>query len=317
MYYDYVVDSTRREFLPVYSTKSFQAVDTFDGAFRDFLFTPDGKYMVAKEASHARILLFDMATRSAIASDTGVTPVLLSLSADGRYLLAGKENAFELTVYSVEGLTRLWQDTVPRRLAEFIGRGDRIVYSEWGNDTFYVVDFINAPDTRVKVNGGTGFYPHTMALDTASDKLYVTGETITGLTHLRIYDGDDLTSLRYIRIPENFKSARLAFAANGSYVYLAAPFAGADSPPGVLRYDVSNESLEWFIDATRFLAPVLAPQDIQLTPDGAILCILSLPDVWSGLGYLFMFSTKTGELLKVIYPEGAQGLHIRMFPLRQ
>lgn len=317
VYYDYDATATRPEFLPVYSTKSFQPVDTFDGAFRDFIFTPDGKYMVAKDGSHAQILLIEMATRSVIASDTGVTPVLLSLSADGKYLLAGKENAFELTIYSLPSLARQWQDTVPRRLAEFIGQGERIVYSEFGNDTFYVVDFINAPETHSRIHGGSGFYPYAMNLDTASDRLYVTGQTTTGLTHLRIYDASDLTSLKIIRIPENFKSARVAFTFDGAYVFLAAPFPSADFPPGVLRYDVSNGSLEWLIDATRFLSPVLTPQDIQLTPDGLILCVLSQSGNSPDPGNLFMFDTQTSGLLKLFYHKGGQGRHIRIYPIPQ
>lgn len=317
VYYDYDGTAARWEFMPIYSTKTLQAVDTFDGTLDDFLFTPDGKYMVAYKAYYGEIRLIDMATRSVVAMDTGVMTHNLSLSRSGKYLLAGKRlSDFGLAVYAIDGLTRLWYDTT-HGVAEFVSNGSKFVYAKPQNDTFYVVDFINAPNDRVKLNGGSGFYAITMSLDTASGRLYVIGQTTAAYYNLRIYEGDSLTPVGAFGIPLNFRTASMAFSPDGDYAYLAGPFAEGGYHPGVLRFDVASRTLEWFIDATRFVIPTLIPHSLQVTPDGATLCVLSYGTYGLDPGNLFLFGAKAGELIRVFRHYGGAGKHIRVYPIAQ
>ncbi len=299
--------------IPIYSTKNLVQTDSilFDGLDPTaFVFSPDGKYRVSKRAvDHGpEIVVEEMATGDTLARmpDLFVSGRML-LSFDSRYLISQSEiyqssYYWGAAIYSLPDLQLQWIDSAAVTSMAFLDQTGKAVFGLDQKDSLFVIDYLSRPPTVISVPGWPGappdshYTPYSLAVDPVSKVIYAgwnygrTSETI------RIYKADDFNLFDSV-LPAPYEASRIPFtiasASHCAYVVAKSPGGNTES---IYKYDIVHRTFSEFIPAATFLPSNWSVRDLQVTPDGKVLCAV----ISTGLpnpGSLRMINTDTRKVV--------------------
>jgi len=329
VYFSHDADSFNY-YIPIYSTRELAAVDsltfTWPAEFPhdDMRFTSDGKYVLYASSTPLgghRIWTEDYHTGDTLGMNSVLVHLQLKLSPDDSHVAAFRTGDEGLYIYSVPDLNSIWDsDSVQFTDVEFLTEPGKIVFVTGSTDTFYVIDFIDSPDSIARfpaapIYHNTTFLPRALALDAERDLLWAVGPTATGRVYLQVYDANSLTLIRRIPIPSNYRYSGPLVSPCGSYVYLATTYAfEQDQTTGILRYSSSAATLIQWLPASDLLYPPFMPAGLAITPDGRTMCV-KVSGVSGGPGDLLLIDVASREIVQVFSHHWGTADFIRIYPI--
>ncbi len=294
--YFYYTEDSSGVYMPVYSTAGLEVVDSvFMGADSNYLTLDDmeffgGDYVVALTRAPSAIVVAQLPSFDTVAQKPVVrSSLVLSHSHD---LVATDGNSSRgPQVYELPSLELVWHDTTRNgERAVFSPDDKQLVVCGSQSSSFRIVNFRDTPVTTKEVpttsaDGTEDFLPWRLAVDTANEKLYALG-WIGDLAELRaelhVYRFDPFEYEQGLGVAWGFVNDAFEVSPDGRYVYLCS---GA-YPREVARYSATTGMLSTFLTASDIGLDTFQPFDMELTPDGKLLAIMSTP---RDTGYFFTF----------------------------
>jgi len=322
IYFSYAGDSTGG-YMPVYSTASLTAVDSvylgpandkeliwdmefFDGGNQVVMLTDRLPSIVV-----AKVPTFDTIAHIPLARDD------LVISHGGDMVATNGKSNDGPVILSLPGLDTIWADTqVNGRRLVFSPDDKQLIICGYPSGFLRVVSFQESPviEQTVITSSADGTEPFTafrLATDSANKRLYAVGR-VGGPSdqryELHVYQFDTFELERGIEIGWGYLRDSPEVSPEGRYVY----FCSGVDPQAVARYDATMGIMSTFLVASDLGLAAFQPYDLELTPDGQTLVLMSTPHdtgvfTVSGPGDIYIVDVNSRDLKAQFLNNGGIG----------
>jgi hypothetical protein len=305
--------STADKYVLTYSTKSGQVIDSayyLDYPFDNVAFTSDGKYACYTYGWNLRLggsetWVTDAATGDTISYLMGIGGIGLVVSRDDQFLCLSYGNV--LAILRIPSLEIVYRDSVPvrggalhptKQLAYFI--------KEPNQDTLFVLDYSLTPprvtkSMPIRDSQGRNLWCYSGRVF-CTDRYLILNPTLFYVTsYLQLYDLDSLTLIR----ETNTRLYGLYRHPDGKRLFLGYVSYYSDHSPrtgGIDVYNLETNTLYPYYSEDEVNlgeGQPLTPTDIQFTPDGETMYVLSAAGILA-LGPILEIRTATKEIVRRI-----------------